>query len=235
MKTWMADWAGRDGLYGLFSEATAVHPYSQKGNLALGAHEMGFLVGYIPSGVDYKDIADAAASHRETAALMYLRTSPEPERVAHVPAAFRDLAMRVYDNAGLLRRAGAGEGATDAPGTEVHVRRDPDHNAAQLHCKAVSADLHATIAANVETLVADGVDCVYLDLPLADPDVAAHGEDLAGLGFAFSCILPEIRDDGDVLRLQFLNGVDPHVDEIATASDFGRSLLQEVAAGLTGA
>ncbi len=232
LKKWLAGWARREELYGLFSEATAVHPYSQRGNLALGAHEMGFLVGYIPSGVDYKDITDAASRHRATATLMYLRTSAEPERSVHVPEAYRDIAMRVYGESGLRRIAGSGEGSTLALGSELHLRLDPDHNAAQLHCKDVGSDMHTMVAERLDALKADGIDCVYLDLPLADPDVFVHGAELDGLGFGFSCILPEIRDDGDVLRLQHLNGVDPHIEDIATASDFGRALLDEIVTGL---
>jgi serine/threonine-protein kinase RsbW len=232
MKKWLADWAGRAGLYGLFSEATAVHPHSQRGNLALGAHEMGFLIGYIPSGVDYKAITDTASSHRATATLMYLRTNAEPERVVHVPEVYRDIAMRVYGESGLHRVAGCGEGSTPASETELHLRRDPDHNAAQLHCKISGSDFHESVGERLEALKADGIDCVYLDLPLAYPSVFVHGAELDGLGFGFSCILPEIRDDGDVLRLQHLNGVEPHIDDIATASEFGRALLSEIAAGL---
>ena len=233
LKRWLAAWAGRDGLFGLFSEATAVHPYSQRGNLALGAHEMGFLVGYIPSGVDYKAITSTASGHRATATLMYLRTSAEPERTAHMPEAYRDIAMRVYGESGLRRVAGRGQGSTLALGSELHLRLDPDHNAAQLHCKDVGADIHEMVSERLDALKADGIDCVYLDLPLADPDVFVHGAELDGLGFGFSCILPEIRDDGDVLRLQHLNGVEPHIDEIATASAFGRDLLDEIASGLS--
>jgi hypothetical protein len=232
IKRWLADWAQADGLLGLFSEATAVHPYSQRGNLTLGAHEMGFMVGYIPSGVDYKAIAGSASPHRNTAALMYLRTNPEPEREVHIPEAYRDIAMRVYAESGMRRTAGTGVGPTAAATTELHTRRDLEHNAAQLHCKDAGSDMHAMVAERLAALKADGVDCVYLDLPLADPDTFVHGADLDGLGFGFSCILPEIRADGDVLRLQHLNGVDAHIEEIATASDFGRALLDEIVAGL---
>src|SRR5215204_1224637 len=35
MKTFMAEWAADAGMYGLYSEATAIHPYSQRGNLEL--------------------------------------------------------------------------------------------------------------------------------------------------------------------------------------------------------
>lgn len=232
IKRWLADWATTDGLYGLFSEATAVHPYSQRGNLALGAHEMGFMVGYIPSGVDYRSIRDGADEHRATAALMYLRTNDEPERIVEVPTPFRDIARRVYAQSGMRRHAGSGEGSTAASATDLHLKRDPERNAAQLHCKEAGTDMREVVAVRLHGLQADGIDCVYLDLPLADPHVFNHGADLQALGFEFSCILPEIRDDGDVLRLQHLNGVDPHPEEIATASDFGRDLLAEIVAGL---
>jgi hypothetical protein len=43
MKTFMAEQAKNAGMYGLYSEATAIHPYSQRGNLQLGAKETGFL------------------------------------------------------------------------------------------------------------------------------------------------------------------------------------------------
>ena len=36
---------------GMYSEATAAHPYSQRANIELGAHETGFLLGWIPASV----------------------------------------------------------------------------------------------------------------------------------------------------------------------------------------
>ena len=38
----LMDWATEHGLAGMYSEATAAHPYSQRANLELGAHETGF-------------------------------------------------------------------------------------------------------------------------------------------------------------------------------------------------
>jgi serine/threonine-protein kinase RsbW len=231
MKKWLAAWAGREALYGLFSEATTAHPYSQRGNLALGAHEMGFLFGYIPSSVDYKQITEGAAPQRKAAALMYLRTNREPERLVHLPPEHRQIAMRIYENAGFARVAGADEGTSRDAVSEVHVKRDDEHNAVLLRCERVGADLSARVASYLEAFKADGVACVWLDLPLADPNLFIHGADLTGLGFAFCCVLPEVRSDGDVLRLQYLNGVDLHIAEIATSSDFGHALLIDIAAG----
>ena len=59
-KRHLMDWARERGLAGMYSEATAAHPYSQKANIELGAHETGFLLGWIPATVDN----DAAGGRR---------------------------------------------------------------------------------------------------------------------------------------------------------------------------
>ena len=56
----LMDWARERGLAGMYSEATAAHPYSQKANIELGAHETGFLLGWIPASVDNDAAAGAA-------------------------------------------------------------------------------------------------------------------------------------------------------------------------------
>ncbi len=235
MKLFLRDQAQDAGVYGLYSEATTAHPYSQKGNLAIGAHETGYLIGYIPSGVDYKRIKGEAARHRQTVALMYLRTNDEPERVAHVPAAFRSIASRIYQTGGFRRQIGEGEGATETAGTVLDVARDPDHNAAMLRPIHLRSDLHAVVERELRAVIAAGVDCVYLDLPLTEPVVAKHGADLHDLGFFVGGIVPEFRGDGDVLRLQLLNGVDPHTEEIVTVSDDGSRLLADIVASMPAA
>jgi GNAT superfamily N-acetyltransferase len=50
-KRFLMDWAREKGLAGMYSEATAAHPYSQRANIELGAHETGFLLGWIPASV----------------------------------------------------------------------------------------------------------------------------------------------------------------------------------------
>ena len=62
------DWAQERGLAGMFSEATAAHPYSQRANVELGAHETGFLLGWIPASVSNDAAAErgAAASRRRS-------------------------------------------------------------------------------------------------------------------------------------------------------------------------
>jgi hypothetical protein len=69
-KRFLMDWARAEGLAGMFSEATAAHPYSQRANIELGAHETGFLLGWIPASVA-NDAAAGAPRRRQSAALFY--------------------------------------------------------------------------------------------------------------------------------------------------------------------
>src|SRR5918912_4562140 len=88
MKPFMAKKSGEHGMYGLYSEATAVHPYSQRGNLQLGARETGFLLGYIPASVSYKQIGEEREGRRGSVALFYMRVQDEPEREIFPPVAY---------------------------------------------------------------------------------------------------------------------------------------------------
>ena len=69
--------------------------------------------------------------------------------------------------------------------------------------------------------------CIYVDLPLSHPASCDAGDSLEELGFFFGCIIPEARE-GDVLRLQYLNNVEIIPNDVHTASDFGRELLETI-------
>ena len=70
-KRFLMDWARERGLAGMFSEATAAHPYSQRANIELGAHETGFLLGWIPASVDNDAAAGGAAAAAVGGALLH--------------------------------------------------------------------------------------------------------------------------------------------------------------------
>ena len=82
-KRYLMDWA-REGLAGMFSEATAAHPYSQRANLELGAHETGFLLGWIPAAVG-NDAAAEAPRRRQSAALFYTKLNDGHDAPVYAP------------------------------------------------------------------------------------------------------------------------------------------------------
>jgi GNAT superfamily N-acetyltransferase len=223
MKTFLADRAREDGIYGLYSEATAVHPYSQKGNLHLGARETGYLLGYIPASVSYKEIGDERAGRRGSVALMYLRTNREPEREVYPPIPYEGVVRRVVEHNGLRRRLAEAEPHEfSSSRMSVNVRRD--HNVAFLRVAEPGSDLTGMVRTRLRELCLHRVDCVYVDLPLSHP--ATQNVRLDGLGFFFGCVIPEGADGGgDALRLQYLNNVEVEPGDVSTASPFGEELL----------
>jgi hypothetical protein len=45
---------------------------------------------------------------------------------------------------------------------------------------------------------------------------------------------PELADDGDILRLQYLNEVEPDLESVRLPTDFGRELFANVVAAMRG-
>ena len=225
MKTFMAEWARGAGMYGLYSEATAVHPYSQRGNLDLGARETGFLLGYIPASVSYKQIGEEREGRRGSVALFYMRVIDEPEREIYPPAPYLEEVTRVVEHNGLRRVIGDVPDPTlQHSRMSVEVRQD--HNLAFVRVEEPGADLEELIHGHLRDLCLHRVDCIYVDLPLSHPATAGASAGLENLGVFFGGIIPEARPGGgDVLRLQYLNNVEIQAGDVSTASDFGEELL----------
>ena len=225
MKTFMAERSGDLGMYGLYSEATAVHPYSQRGNLHLGARETGFLLGYIPASVSYKQIGEEREGRRGSVALFYMRVRDEPEREIFPPPAYVEEIGRVVEHNGLRRVIGEVCGSTPQHSLiSTEVRQD--HNLAFVGVDEPGSDLTKLIHRHLRDLSLHRVDCVYVDLPLSHPATPGSAAGLEDLGVFFGGIIPEAHPGGgDVLRLQYLNNVEVQAGDISTASDFGEELL----------
>jgi hypothetical protein len=232
-KRHLMDWAADRGLAGMYSEATAAHPYSQRANLELGAHETGFLLGWIPVSVS-NDAADPRRPRRQSAALFYTKLNDGSERPVYAPERHREIVARTIELCELRGTlANPPAGAEPPARTELHVEVDADHNLALLTAVAPGADLEAVVAAERHHLFhRERLDAVYLDLPLEDPATALLAEDLERLGVSYAGVFPNSRAEGDVLRTQSLHRARIAPDDIAVASDHGRELLDYVLADL---
>ncbi len=227
--------AKKRGLAGLYSEATAAHPYSQRANVELGAQETGFLLGWIPATVDNNAAGgpEAEARRRQSAALFYLRTSFKPARPVFASARHRQMTHEIIAACRLhARLADPPRRARLERHSALHSQVHADHNVAVLTVTKPGADLAGAVAALRRRHFERGVDAVYVDLPLELHQSALAAEDLEDLGVSFAGIFPNTRDHGDVLRLQSLNGVVVSAADVVVASDHGRRLLDYVLADL---
>jgi serine/threonine-protein kinase RsbW len=231
-KRWLMDWARKRGLAGMYSEATAAHPYSQKANIELGAHETGFLLGWIPASVS-NDAAEGRRG-RQSAALFYTKLNDGHERPVYAPERHREI---VAQTLGLCELRGE---LADPPAgceleerSELHCEIDRDHNLALITVRTPGADLEEAIGGERHHLFHhERLDAIYIDLPLERPATALVADHLERLGVSYSGIFPNHRTDGDVLRMQSLHRVRVKADDISVASDHGRELLAYVLSDL---
>jgi GNAT superfamily N-acetyltransferase len=231
-KRHLMDWARERGLAGMYSEATAAHPYSQKANIELGAHETGFLLGWIPASVS-NDAAEGRRG-RQSAALFYTKLNDGLERAVYAPERHREIVARTIELCELRGTlADPPAGAELAGRSELHVEVDRDHNLALLTVHVPGADLEEAICAERHHLFhRANLDAIYVDLPLERPATALVADHLERLGVSYAGVFPNHRTDGDVLRMQSLHRVRVKADDVAVASDHGRELLQYVLADL---
>lgn len=232
-KRFLMDWAQRQGLAGMFSEATAAHPYSQRANLELGAHETGFLLGWIPASVA-NDAAAGAPRRRQSAALFYAKLNDGHQRSVFAPARHHEVIARTIDLCGLQGRLARPPAEAEVPpATRFHTEIDRDHNLALITVEAPGADLEGVIGAERHHLFRNlKLDAIYVDMPLQAAATALLADHLERLGVSYAGVFPNHRTDGDVLRMQSLHRVRVKADDIAVASDHGRELLEYVLADL---
>lgn len=233
-KRFLMDWARERGMAGMYSEATAAHPYSQRANVELGAHETGFLLGWIPASVS-NDAASEGRRGRQSAALFYTKLNDGHERPVYAPERHRGIVgqtLKLCELRGTL--AEPPPGAEMEERTELHVAVDADHNLALITVHVPGEDLEAAVAAERHHLFhRAGLDAIYVDLPLETPATALAAEDLERLGVSYAGVFPNSRCDGDVLRMQSLHRVRIKADDVSVASDHGKALLDYVLADLT--
>ncbi len=233
-KRFLMEGAKERGLAGMYSEATAAHPYSQRANLELGAHETGFLLGWIPASVDNNAAREGAEEaqrpRRQSAALFYTKLNDGHERPVYAPPRHREMIAKTIE---LCELRGT---VTDPPlgfeppeRTELHVEIEADHNLAIITVLILGKDLETAIGAERHHLLHhENLDAVYVDLPLAEPATALLAGGLEPLGLTYAGIFPNAEASGDVLRIQSLHRAHVHADDLAVASDHGRELLAYV-------
>jgi len=229
----LADWTTARGIFGIYAEATAAHPYSQQASLDLGANESGVLLAWIPASVS-NDASVMVAPQRASVVLFYLSTNRAHAHPVYAPPRQREMVRVLVDRCGF--RGGLAEASrrfTPPKHTKIHTTRDEHHNLSILHATEAGSDLGEVASASRDREFARGVDVVYVDVRLDQPATELVGDDLNAAGFGFAGVFPSALHAGEILRYQALRGdVVVSAADVSVASDHGRELLEYVVADL---
>jgi hypothetical protein len=234
VKRYLVEWVSSHGLVGMYSEATAAHPYSQRALLDLGGHETGFLLGFIPESVD-NSVSDPG-SGRQSAALFFLRLRPGKDRMVYAPTRHRGIVQHTIDVCHFRSQLAQAPNRSELPPrSQLHVETRPGDNIAVLTVVQAGDDLTARVEAERSRLFAEGVVALYVDLPLDRPESAHVSESLEQLRLTYSGIFLNHRAAGDVLRLQSLRKATALSHDVKVASPHGAALLEYVLADMEAA
>ncbi len=227
VKRYLIEWVTARGLVGMYSEATAAHPYSQQALLDLGGHETGFLLGFIPESVD--NSVSAPSAGRQSAALFFLRVRPGQRRTLYVPGRHREIVRDTIEICDFRADLAEAPVRTDLPPiSQLHVEIRAGDNVAVVTVSQAGEDLVGQIEGERSRLFSEGIDALYVDLPLDQPESAQVSESLEKLKLSYSGIFPNNRAAGDVLRLQCLRNATALSHDVVVASPHGTALLEYV-------
>ena len=115
------------------------------------------------------------------------------------------------------------------------MERDTGDNVAVLTVHQAGLDLTARIDTERARVFDDGVEALYVDLPLDRPESAQVSDALGDLSLSYSGLFPNNQAVGDVLRLQCLRDATAWSHDVAVASPHGAALLEYVIADMEAA
>ncbi len=226
----LMDYALSQSMKGLFGEAVTIHPYSQRLCVALGGKESAIMLGYIPPA-DYKKIADYGLNKRQMAIVYFFALEPSTETTRIFPPMnYRDIVKKIYSRLGLSRELGS---ETAVPWgipcgeTAFRLMVHGEIKVASITVEAYCPDTVKIIEFRLRELSKEGIEYVYLDLPLSDALTPYFAQELELIGFFFSGVIPHLIG-GDALRLQFINTREVTFDSAIVDSVFGKELSKYV-------
>ncbi len=218
------------GLKGVFGEAVTIHPYSQRLCHALGGKESAVMLGYIPPS-DYKRIVHNGFRQRQLAMLYFFHF----ERLAKsekifAPLNFQDIMQKIYTRLGMpreFRLETAVPWGVMCGETAFRLTVNSEIGIASIIVDSYCPDTVKIVGFRLGQLLKEGIEYVYIDMPLSDPLTSYFAQEFELIGFFFSGVIPFLAK-GDALRMQFLNTKEVNFDEAVIDSEFGRELCDYV-------
>ncbi len=229
LKNFLIDHARESGMYGIYSEAVAVHPFTQKGNLTLGANETGIVLGLMPPTMHFRKIQSEEAKERQSAVLFYLKLHESPKQYIYPPLHHKSMIDKIYERNGLERVSTSfGKIEINLPEfSKLTTKIILQAKIGYIVIQEYGEDLIPAVRHHLHEMAQQKMEVVNIDLPLKSPAAAKVCASLEMLGFFFAGVIPELYG-GDVLRLQYMNMAKVGLDKIVVVSDFAKELLEYV-------
>lgn len=214
--------AQRLELTGLYGNVVTNHLFSQRVVGRFGEAPTAISLGWSPT--TFHNLPEALPQRMSEVVYFKFLRPPAPLPVSLPPR-----------HAAWCRRIGAqfDRGIEERPaapptgGSELECRERSDLGRAIVAVRQIGADAAQLVAEERARLRGQGVEALFIEIPLTDAGAPQLCEQLEGLGFFFSGLGPAFDPRGDVLRMQWLRDpLDPSL--VKLESPLARELLDYV-------
>lgn len=219
------------GFKGLYSRAVTVHPASQKGNLKLGAKETGIIIANSPPSSVFKKMSQSDDNLRRSVALFYMPIKPDEPMTIYPPLHHKTMIAKIYEHNQLPRKiesfdAGM-KGDFISERSRIDVRIKDEVGLAFLNVMEFGKDFSDLLVYRLKDLCQRKIEVIILDLPLTSPATSVFCPAAEMLGFFFCGVIP-YKNNGDILRLEYLNNVAFDSSKVVLASDFAKEIFNYI-------
>jgi len=156
----------------------------------------------------------------------YLKLNYGDSQTAFVPFHHKGMITRIYEEAKLNRDLRMASSLAEISGVAVptdtilNVTANPRSRTVFLRISEYGVNFEDVVFSLMQEFTVQGVETIYLDLPLTYAHTQIYCVSIEALGFSFAGIIPELFE-GDVLRLQYVRnaGTSQPADESGLSKD----------------
>ena len=207
----------------LWSECTTRHTIAQNGSLAAGGVEVGLLIGAAPMGVSMAGFAKRA-SGRVSLMPYAIPVTRGRARTVHLPEHHWPIYREIAHRLGIERELIDSREVVGSSSSDIRVGVHAGYSTGRIAVVRSGEDVAQCVADEYLAMAASGLAVVYIDIGLHEPRAADNIMAAEANGFFWAAMLPEAREEGDVLRMQRIGWVGVDTEHAEYASEFGRIL-----------
>ncbi len=191
------------------------HLHSQKIAGNLGARVCGLVLGLLPHTVVFRKLHDEPLPQRESCLFYFKYLKPPGASRIYPPEHHQQIIRRIYQHLEIPVTFAKPSRPSGSGLLEVHYVSAL--GVGEILIKQIGAETPVEVRqARRDLCQLSGAAVIYLQLPLALPGAAELCRQAEREGFFFSALCPGLVEDGDALRLQYLNTkIDPSLLQIA--------------------
>ncbi len=163
----------------------------------------------------------------------YLKLNYGEAETVFLPIHHRGMITKIYEEARLNRNLRTASSLAEISAhampsdTTLNVTAHPRSRKVFLRISDYGVNFQYVVSSLMQEFTDQGVETIYLDLPLTYAHTQIYCVSMEEIGFSFAGIIPEMFD-GDVLRLQYVRNAG--TSQSADESAFGKELLNYVIA-----